>query len=127
MDTAPQIRKGTLTIPTETRVLAGAYFCTIGDDWTMYLTLREDGTFRSELGGMASGDTTGTWRVEGSQVTFSSAGATNLAWVALDGLQPMDTLRYGTNWVLLLRPFRDLYETQGICSATCLHNLRKHK
>jgi hypothetical protein len=126
-DAAPQIRKGTVSIPNDTGALVGSYFCTIGDDWTMDLTLKGDGTFRSELGGMASGGTTGHWSVAGSQVKFSSAGATNLAWIVLDDLQPMDILRYGTNWAFLLRLERERYETEGICSATCLHNIKKKK
>lgn len=125
--TPPRVRKGTLSIPADARTLAGSYFCTIGDDWTMDLTLREDGTFRSELGGMAHGESTGQWRTEGSQITFSSRGTKHLPCVVLDSLQPMDILRYGTNWAFLLRPQREQYETSGICSATCLHNIKKQK
>ncbi len=121
------IRKGTLSIPADASALAGSYFCTIGDDWTMVLTLRGDGTFHSELGGMAHGGATGRWRTERSQITFSSAGAKDLGWIALESFQPMDILRYGTNWAFLLRGQRERYEIEGICSATCLHHIRKQK
>ena len=123
-DSRPQGERSTNSHPSSVALLAGRYYHQIGDDWIMYLTLNTNATYVAELGGMASGQCQGTWRVEDKRIRFSLPEKKNLASVSLEGFQGVEVAKSGTNWVLVPGYQQERYKKEGVRADTCFQKRR---
>ena len=126
-DSHPGSERSSSSHPPSIFLLSGRYYHQIGTDWMMYLTLNTNATYVAELGGMASGQCQGTWRVEDKRIRFSFPGKTNLASVSLEGFRGIEAVKSGTNWVLVPGYMRELYEKLGVRQDTCFQKTKRQR
>jgi hypothetical protein len=122
-----QSEKITETHEGSAALVAGRYYHQIGTDWMMYLTLNTNATYVAELGGMASGQCQGTWRVEDKHIRLSLPEKKNSASVSLEGFRGIEAVKSGTNWVLVPAYKRELYEKQGVRQDTCFQKTKRQR
>jgi hypothetical protein len=117
---SPLALKGVITAPPNAASVAGRYYRTLGCS-SIYLTLAEDGTYFAELGGLASGESRGRWRLEGSQVRFDLPYEKTMTTVSLDYFSPLAVLNSERGWALLsgAEIEREFYEKYGISAEVC--------
>ena len=93
----------------------------------VYLTLVADGTFQTEVSGLASGNSQGKWRLSGSHITFEFPKELDFGTSLVSYSAPLEVLRVGGDWALLssAQADRKYYEEYGVTRDVCFVTRKK--